>query len=92
MLSHLRADASARPGDAHAQNRLAVALFATGEREAAVEALRRAAEIEPSWSLPHRNLAVAHLHQGDLVAAARARERADEIDRIARDSGADSPR
>ena len=73
MISRLQTSVAARPGDAHAQNRLAVGLFAVGERDAAVEALRRAAELEPGWSLPHRNLAIAHLHRGDLAAAARAR-------------------
>jgi hypothetical protein len=83
MLSRLSAAVVARPSDPHARNRLAVGLFATGEREAAVEALRRAAELEPVWSLPHRNLAIALLHRGDLAAAASERERADEIDRTA---------
>lgn len=83
MVSHLRSVVTARPGDARAQNRLAVGLFAVGEQEAAMEALRHAAEIEPGWSLPHRNLAAVHLHRGDPVAAARARERAEELDRIA---------
>ena len=83
MISRLNTAVAVRPGDARAHNRLAVGLFAIGERDAAVEALRHAAELEPGWSLPHRNLAVAHLHRGDLAAAARDRERADEIDRIA---------
>jgi Flp pilus assembly protein TadD len=81
--ARLKTSAAARPGDAHAHNRLAVGLFAVGERDAAVEALRRAAELEPSWSLPHWNLAIAHLHRGDLAAAARAQERAAQIDRTA---------
>jgi len=83
MISRLETSAAARPGDAHVQNRLAVGLFAVGERDAAVEALRRAAELEPGWSLPYRNLAIAHLHRGDLAAAASAQERADEVDGIA---------
>jgi hypothetical protein len=87
MLSRLNASVAARPGDSHAHNRLAVGLFAIGERDAAVEALRRAAELEPGWSLPHRNLAIAHLHRGDLAAAASEHERADEIDRTAVGSG-----
>lgn len=83
MLSRLNAAVTARPGDPHAHNRLAVGLFAIGERDAAVGALRRAAELEPGWSLPHRNLAIAHHRRGDLAAAASERERADEIDRTA---------
>ena len=59
--------------------------------DAAVEALRRAAELEPIWSLPQWNLAIAHLHRGDLAAAARAQERADEIDAIAAGSGPPRP-
>jgi hypothetical protein len=92
MISRLRASVAARPGDAHAQNRLAVGLFAVGERGAAVDALRRAAELEPGWSLPYRNLALAYLHRGDLAAAARERERADEIDRTAVGAGPPDPR
>jgi tetratricopeptide (TPR) repeat protein len=87
MVSRLKASVAARPDDAHAHNRLAVALFAVGEREAAIAALRRAAELEPGWSLPHRNLAIAHLRRGDFTAAAREQRRADEIDRIAVGSG-----
>jgi Flp pilus assembly protein TadD len=83
MVSRLNGSVVARPGDSHAHNRLAVGLFAIGERDAAVEALLRAAELEPSWSLPHRNLAIAHLHRGDLAAATSENERADEIDRTA---------
>jgi tetratricopeptide (TPR) repeat protein len=81
MISRLRAAAAARRQDPHALNRLAVGLFAVGDRDAAVEALRRAAELEPGWSLPYRNLALAHFRRGNLVAAASAQERADEIDR-----------
>ena len=92
MISRLNTAVAVRPGDARAHNRLAVGLFAIGERDAAVEALRHAAELEPGWSLPHRNLAVAHLHRGDLAAAAREREWADEIDRIAVGGGSPGPR
>jgi hypothetical protein len=83
MLARLETSAAAQPGDAGVRNRLAVGLFAVGERDAAVETLRRAAELEPNWSLPHRNLATAHLHRGDLAAAARAQRRADAIEGIA---------
>jgi len=83
MISRLQNAAAARPGDSGVHNRLAVGLFAIGDRDAAVKALHRAAELEPGWSLPHRNLAIAHLHRGDLAAAAREQQRADEIDRIA---------
>jgi tetratricopeptide (TPR) repeat protein len=92
MISRLHTAVAARPGDARAHNRLAVGLFAVGERDAALDALRRAAELEPGWSLPHRNLAVAHLRRGDLAAAARERERADEIDRSAIGGGPPDPR
>jgi Flp pilus assembly protein TadD len=85
MISRLETSVSTRPDDARVHNRLAVGLFAVGERDTAVEALRRAAELEPGWSLPHRNLAIAHLHRGDLAAAARAQRRADEIDGIPTD-------
>lgn len=91
MISRLETSVAARPGDAHAHNRLAVGLFAVGERDAAMQALRRVAELEPGWSLPHRNLAIAHLHRGDLAAAARAQERADEIDGIGAGSGPPRP-
>jgi len=90
MISLLKTSAAARPGDAPVQNRLAVGLFAVGERDAAVEALRHAAELEPRWSLPHRNLAIAYLHRGDLAAATRAQARADEIDQRA--AGGETPR
>ena len=83
MVARLETTAAARPRDAHAYNRLAVGQFAVGERDAAVETLGRAAELEPDWSLPYWNLAIAHLHRGDLAAAARAQQRAGEIDRIA---------
>jgi Flp pilus assembly protein TadD len=82
MVARLETSAAARPGDAHAHNRYAVGLFAVGQRDAAVKALGRAAELEPGWSLPHWNLAIAHLHRGDLKAAASAQKRAGEIDRI----------
>jgi tetratricopeptide (TPR) repeat protein len=87
MLSRLETSVTARADDAHAYNRLGVGLFAVGERERAVEALRRAAELAPGWSLPHRNLAAAHLRRGDLAAAAREHQRADEIDRTAVGAG-----
>lgn len=92
MLSRLKSSVGARPGDAHAHNRLAVGLFAVGERDAAVETLRRAAELEPGWSLPHRNLSLAYRHRGDLAAAAREQERADVIDRNAVGAGPPGPR
>jgi hypothetical protein len=92
MISLLRTSVAARPRDAHAHNRLAVGLFAGGERDLAVEALRRAGALEPGWSLPHRNLAIAHLHRGDLAAAAGEQERADELDGIAVGAGPPAPR
>jgi len=91
MISRLETSVAARPGDAHVHNRLAVGLFAVGERDRAMQALRGAAELEPGWSLPQRNLAIAYLHHGDPAAAARAQERADEIDGIAAGSGSPRP-
>jgi len=87
MLSHLETSVAARPDDARAYNRLGVGLFAVGERERAVEALRSAAELAPGWSLPYRNLAAAHRHRGDFAAASLEHQRADEIDRTAVGAG-----
>ncbi len=83
MLSRLQDAASARPHDAHAQNRLAVGRYATGERKVAVAALERAMHLAPSWPVPHRNLAVAYRQRGDLAAAAEARAQADWLLRTA---------
>lgn len=87
MISRLKASVAKETVDAHAHNRLAVGLFAIGERDEAVQALQRAAQLEPGWALPHRNLAVAHLHRGDLEAAALARRTADQIGRSAVGAG-----
>jgi tetratricopeptide (TPR) repeat protein len=70
-LSLLRAHAAAAPTDAAAQNRLAVALYAAGDREGAVARLERAVELDPSAAEPHRNLAVVYRQRGDRAAAAR---------------------
>jgi hypothetical protein len=78
-LSLLQARAVARPRDARAQNRLAVALYAAGERDGAIQALRRAAELDPAWDLPHRNLAVVHQHRGETAAADHESRLADTI-------------
>ena len=90
MLSRLEAAAAADPADASAQNRLAVGLYALGERARALEVLEVAAARAPTWPLVHRNLAVAHLHRGNLSAARAARERADALESQRR-SGVTSP-
>jgi Flp pilus assembly protein TadD len=74
-------DASERPDDAHAQMRLAVGLYAVGERAGAVAALERAAALAPGWALPQRNLAVVHRQRGQLAAADEAARRADALER-----------
>jgi tetratricopeptide (TPR) repeat protein len=79
MLSRLEAAARSEPEDAGALNRLAVGLYAAGERDRALELLKRAAALAPAWPLVHRNLAVAHLHRGDVAAARPVRERAEAL-------------
>jgi hypothetical protein len=81
MLSRLQVDASERPDDPHAQLRLAVGLYAVGERAGAVAALERAAALAPGWALPPRNLAVVHRQRGQLAAADEAARRADALER-----------
>lgn len=71
MLSLLRARAAASPSDPSAQNRLAVGLYAAGDREGALQRLERAVELAPGAADPHRNLAILHRQRGDRVAAAR---------------------
>lgn len=70
-LSLLRARTAAAPTDAAVQNRLAVALYAAGDRDAAVRRLERAVELDPAALDPHLNLAIAHRQRGDNVAASR---------------------
>ena len=70
-LSLLRAGAAADPEDAEVQNRLAVGLHASGDREAAFERLQRASKLDPSAPTPHRNLAVIHRQRGEKEEAAR---------------------
>lgn len=71
MVSLLRAEAAERPRDARALNRLAVGLYASGDRDGALETLRRAAELEPGWPVVHRNLAAVYFQRGDRTAAER---------------------
>lgn len=70
-LSLLRARAAENPEDGGAQNRLAVALHAAGERDAAFERLQRAARLDPAAPAPHRNLARIHRQRGEKEEAAR---------------------
>jgi len=70
-LSLLRAHAAAAPSDASAQNRLAVALYAAGDRDSAAARLERAVELDPGAPEPHRNLAIVYRQRGDRAAAAR---------------------
>jgi hypothetical protein len=80
MLSRLESEATARPADAGAQNRLAVALWAVGERDRAIGLLERAAALAPAWSVPRRNLAVAWRQRGDAREAAAQRARAEALE------------
>lgn len=70
-LSLLRARVAEAPDDAAAQNRLAVALYAAGDREGARRRLERAVELDPSARDPHLNLAIVHRQRGDRAAAER---------------------
>ncbi|MCC6639551.1 MAG: hypothetical protein IT386_00130 [Deltaproteobacteria bacterium] len=70
-LSLLRARAASAPSDAAVQNRLAVALYASGDRDGALHRLERAAALDPSAPDPHRNLATVYRQRGDRVAAER---------------------
>lgn len=70
-LSLLRADAAANPDDGETHNRLAVALHASGDREAAFDRLRRAARLDPTLPCVHWNLASLHRQRGEKGEAAR---------------------
>ncbi len=58
-LAVLEAKLRASPDDAEARNRYAVALYAAGRRDEAIQQLERAAAERPDWSRPKRNLAIA---------------------------------
>lgn len=70
-LSLLRAHAVAAPEDGAAQNRLAVALYAAGERDAALERLRRASRLQARGADAHRNLAAVYRQRGQKDEAAQ---------------------
>lgn len=70
-LSILGAHAAASPDDALVQNRLAVALHAQGERDAAFERLQRATRLDPGATDPHRNLAWIYRQRGQKEEALR---------------------
>ncbi len=91
MLSRLEAAHRARPDDPGALNRLAVGLYAAGERDRALELLRRATERAPASPVPLRNLVVALRHRGELAEAAALSVRADALEGPAVGSGPPSP-
>jgi hypothetical protein len=79
MLSLLRKQVQEQPASARAQNELAVGLYASGQRDAAIESLEHAAQLAPDWDLPHENLALALRERGDLSAAERESELAESL-------------
>jgi hypothetical protein len=78
-LSLLRKQVLEQPGSAKAQNELAVGLYASGQRDAAIATLGRAAELAPEWDLPHENLALALRERGELPAAQREAQLAETL-------------
>ncbi len=79
MLSLLRKRALEQPTSARAHNELAVALYASGQRDSAIETLEHAAQLAPDWDLPHENLALALRERGDLSAALRESQLAETL-------------
>jgi len=79
MLSLLRKQVLEQPTSARAQNELAVALYASGQRDAAIETLGHAAQLAPDWDLPHENLALALRERGELSAAERESQLAETL-------------
>ena len=75
----LRKQVVAQPGSAKAQNELAVGLYASGQRDAAIATLEQAAELAPDWDLPHENLALALRERGELPAAQREAQLAETL-------------
>ncbi|MBP8809770.1 MAG: hypothetical protein KBG48_14935 [Kofleriaceae bacterium] len=69
LLEHC-ARTGADDADAHAH--LGLCRYAEGDYPGAVEALTRAAWLEPGWPLHHWNLAAAAHRAGDLASCARA--------------------
>jgi hypothetical protein len=78
-LSLLRKQVQEQPASARAQNELAVGLYASGQRDAAIRSLEHAAQLAPDWDLPHENLALALRERGDLSAAARESQLAETL-------------
>jgi hypothetical protein len=70
-LSLLRGHAAAAPDDPAVQNRFAVGLYASGDREGASQRLLRAEHLDPAARDPHRNLAHVYRQRGDRAGAAR---------------------
>jgi hypothetical protein len=79
MISLLRKQGLEQPTSARAQNALAVGLYAAGQRDAAIETLKHAAELAPDWDLPHENLALALRERGELGAAERESQLAETL-------------
>lgn len=75
MLALLQEDADRNPGDARAQQRLAVALDTVSQRDRARALLERAALLDPAWRLPLENLRALHALRGDRKALARIDDR-----------------
>jgi hypothetical protein len=80
MLSLLQQEADRNPGDARAQQRLAVALDAVSQRDRARALLERAAMLDPVWRLPLENLRALHALRGERASVARIDERLRAID------------
>jgi hypothetical protein len=70
-LSLLRGHAAGAPDDPSVQNRFAVGLYASGDREGASQRLLRAEHLDPSAPDPHWNLAHVYRQRGDRAGAAR---------------------
>lgn len=79
MLSLLRKQVLEQPTSARAHNELAVGLYASGQRDAAIESLEHAAQLAPDWDLPHENLALALHERGELPAASRESQLAETL-------------
>jgi len=78
-LSLLQQRADASPGDARAQQRLAVGLQAASDREGARRALERAADLDPTWRLPLENLVALYALAGDREGVSRVERRLSEL-------------
>ena len=79
MISLLRKQGLEQPTSARAQNELAVGLYAAGQRDAAIETLKNAAQLAPDWDLPHENLALALRERGELSAAEQESQLAESL-------------